>query len=195
MSFAIVTDTSANLPTEILKAKNLLAIPFSYYIKDKEFSCVDTAAFDGAAYYNMIRDGVKVTTSQVTPQKYADCWIPLLEKGEDILFVGMSSGISGSFASAEMAAAHLREEYPDRTIELVDTLGASLGEGLVALKGAEYRDEGLSISDSAKRLIEMRERMYQFFTVDDLMHLRKSGRITGAVAIVGTVLQIKPLLK
>lgn len=195
MSFAIVTDTSANLPTELLKANDVAVVPFSYYINDEEFSCLDTSAFDGTEYYNRIREGMSVTTSQVNPQKYIDCWTPFLEKGIDILFIGMSSGISGSFGCAEMAAAQLKEDYPDRTISLVDTLGASLGEGLVVLKGVECRDQGLSLSDTTKCLLEMRERMYQIFTVDDLMHLRKTGRITGAVAVVGTLLNIKPLLK
>ena len=124
MSFVITTDTSANLPTALLKENDVAVIPFSYYVNGEEFSCLDTSEFDGAEYYNRIREGASVTTSQVNPQKYIDCWTPFLEKGMDILFIGMSSGISGSFGCAEMVAAQLKEQYPDRKIALVDTLAA-----------------------------------------------------------------------
>jgi len=195
MSYAIVTDTSANLPTPMLKELDITVLPFSYLYDGQEHTCMDTEAFDGKAYYNMMRDGVKVTTSQITPFRYTEHFRPLLEAGQDILFVGMSSGISGSYAMAEVAAEGLREEFPLRKLRLVDSLGASLGEGIIALKAAEYREKGFSIDENADLLLAMRHRMAQIFTVDDLMHLRSTGRLSNAAAFVGTVLQIKPLLK
>ena len=158
-------------------------------------TCTDTRSFDGKTFYDAMRAGAKVTTSQITPQSYIDTLTPLLEKGEDILFVGMSSGISGSYASAETAAAQLRMDFPERQIHLVDTLGASLGEGLLAVKAAECRDAGASVADTAALLDEMRVGMCQVFTVDDLKYLRRTGRLSNIVALVGTVLNIKPLLK
>ena len=195
MSFTIVTDTSANLPTPLLKAREIPVIPFTYSFDGADHTCTDTQAFDGAAYYGAIGSGTVVSTSQINPQAYVDCFTPLLERGQDILFVGMSSGISGSFQSAQIAMAQLRESFPERQFRMVDTLSASLGEGILVLKAADYRDEGLSLQETARRLLALRHRMCQIFTVNDLMFLKRTGRVSGAVALVGTMLQIKPLLK
>lgn len=195
MSFAIVTDTSANLPSPMLKKLGISAIPFSYTIDGRELSCTDTEAFDGAEYYGLMRGGTKVTTSQITPYKYELEFAPILERGEDILFVGMSSGISGSYDMAEFTAQKLRERFPERKLRLVDTLGASLGEGIFALYAARMRKSGLTLDETADRLLDMRLNMAQLFTVDDLMHLKSTGRLFGAAAKVGSMLQIKPLLK
>ena len=186
--YSIVTDTSANLEPEVIQSFDMTVIPFNYYIDSNEQTCLDIKAFDGAAYYASIRAGARVTTSQVTPQRYIEYMKPLLDAGSDVLFVGMSSGVSGSYSSAEAAAAELRELYPERRIRLVDTLGASLGEGLLAIKAGELRQAGKSIDEAADELIRLRMRMCQIFTVDDLMYLRRGGRI-------GAVLHIKPLLK
>ena len=107
----------------------------------------------------------------------------------------MSSGISGAYSCAEMAAAQLREDYPQRAIRLVDTMGASLGEGLLALRAAACREQGMGLDETADFLLELRERFYQVFTVDNLAYLQRSGRISNATAVIGTVFQIKPLLK
>lgn len=195
MSFQIFTDTSANLPGALAEEKSLRIIPFTYRAEGKEMSCTDPEDFDGDGFYERIRKGLTVTTSQVTPQTYIDSFRPVLEAGRDILFISMSSGISGSFASSAVAAAELGEEFPERHIELVDTMGASLGEGLIALKAAEYRDDGIDLLDTALLLRDMSGRMCQIFTVDDLMHLRRGGRLSNLSAVVGTVLNIKPLLK
>jgi len=195
VGFTIVTDTSSNLPTPLLKENDVSVIAFSYNLNGEEYICPDTEAFDGTRYYGLMRGGVVVTTSQINPQRYVDHVEPILQSGEDILFVNMSSGISGSYNCAEFAAAQLRVRYPERDIRLVDTLGASLGEGILVLKAIECRKKGLSLSDTAELLLAMRHRMYQVFIVDDLMHLKRSGRLSGTAAIVGTVLQIKPLLK
>ncbi len=195
MSFTIVTDTSANLPTPLLREHGIPAIPFTYLYDDEEHTCEDTEAFDGHAYYDMMREGKKVSTSQITPFRYEECFRPLLESGQDILFVGMSSGISGSYSMAEVAAESLKNEFPERKIRLVDTLGASLGEGLIVMRGAELRESGADIDKTADELLDLRHRMAQVFTVDDLMHLKGTGRLFNAAAVVGTVLQLKPLLK
>lgn len=195
MSFAIVTDTSANIPNRQIQENDITVIPFSYYVDGVESTCLDTDAFNGDEYYEKIKRGVRVTTSQVPPQRYIDFFTPILQAGRDILFVSMSSGISGSCASAGIAAAQLREEFPQRAIKIIDTLGASLGEGLIALRGARCRAEGVSLEKTAEILAAACRRMAQIFTVDDLMHLRRGGRLSNLSAIVGTVLNIKPLLK
>ena len=195
MSFAIFTDTSANIPTPQCRDRQIGVIPLSYIVEGREHTCLDTEAFDSAAYYDSLKNGLKVTTSQINPQRYAEAMEPVLQAGQDILFVGMSSGISGSFASARIAAEQLLEEYPDRKIRLVDTLGASLGEGLVVLLAADLRDQGKTLEEAGEILDEKSRHMYQLFTVDDLMFLRRGGRLSNASAIVGTVLNVKPLLK
>ncbi len=193
--FEIITDTSANLDCRWLEDNHIRVIPFHYYVDGQDRTCTDTEGFDGPAFYNAMRNGEKVTTSQITPQAYLDVMRPLLDAGHDILFVGMSSGISGSYGAARLAAAQLREEFPERQIETVDTLGASLGEGLLVLRAVERREEGWSLSAAAEELRSLRRGMCQVFTVDDLMHLRRTGRLSNAKAVVATVLNIKPLLK
>ncbi|MBQ7867166.1 MAG: DegV family protein [Clostridia bacterium] len=195
MSFAIVTDTAANLPQLYLNRHDITTVPFTFLLDGKEFdyTCPDT--FDSHTYYDAIRAGARVTTSQINPDRYMDYMRPILERGKNILFVGVSSGVSGAFSSAQLAATQLREEFPERTIRLVDSLSAALGEGLLVLKAALCRNEGLNLENTARQLEEFRTRIYHLFTVDDLQHLNRSGRISGLTAAIGTVLGIKPLLK
>ena len=169
-------------------------IPFTYIYEGEEHSCLDTEAFDGAQFYGAIRKGRQVNTSQINPAAYVDCFRPVLTAGEDVLFVSMSSGISGSCQSARLAAAELKEEFPERTVAVVDTHGASLGEGLVALRGADLKDAGMPLEEAVQELTHMSKCMCQIFTVDDLMHLRRTGRLSNFSAIVGTMLMLKPLL-
>ena len=176
MSFVVMTDTSGNLPRQYVLDYSLEIIPFSYFIDGKEYNSVKDPDFDAEDYYAKIKKGMKVTTSQIPPQQYADFFEPPLREGKDVIFICMSSGISGSCNSAKIAARMMMEAYPGRIVEVIDTRGASLGEGIIAL-------------------YDHVERMFNVFTVDDLMHLRRGGRLSNLSAVVGTVLQIKPLLK
>lgn len=194
MSFAITTDTSANLPTAELQWHQLRLLPFSYIVNDIEHQCLDLTAFDGDAYYEMLRH-TPASTSMISMDQYRQLWQPLLESGEDVLHVGMSSGISGAYQSAVMAARELREEYPDRRLVVFDTRAASLGEGIQVLHAATCREAGYTLDETVRELTELRGRVRQVFTVDDLMHLRRGGRVSGVAAAVGTALRIKPLLK
>ena len=193
--FRIVTDTSSNLPTASLKAENITVIPFTFHTESGEQSCMDTASFDAKAFYTAMRNGEKVTTSQIPPQRFVDNIRPMLENGEDVLFVSMSSGISGSYASSKIAANQLAEEFPERKILTVDTYSASLAEGIVVMRAVECRKEGLSIDETYQILRALRHRIAQIFTVGDLRYLKRTGRLSNLEAAVGTVLQIKPLLK
>lgn len=193
--FRIVTDTSSNLPTAYLQAENITVIPFTFHTESCEQSCMDTASFDAKAFYTAMRNGEKVTTSQIPPQRFVDNIRPMLENGEDVLFVSMSSGISGSYASSKIAANQLAEEFPERKILTVDTYSASLAEGIVVMRAVECRKEGLSIDETYQILRALRHRIAQIFTVGDLRYLKRTGRLSNLEAAVGTVLQIKPLLK
>ena len=193
--FRIVTDTSSNLATAYLQAENITVIPFTFHTESGEQSCMDTASFDAKAFYTAMRNGEKVTTSQIPPQRFVDNIRPMLENGEDVLFVSMSSGISGSYASSKIAANQLAEEFPERKILTVDTYSASLAEGIVVMRAVECRKEGLSIDETYQILRALRHRIAQIFTVGDLRYLKRTGRLSNLEAAVGTVLQIKPLLK
>lgn len=193
--FAIFTDTSANLPTPWLQQHGVQAVPLSYVIGGKEYFCTDTEAFDGDTFFQELREATEVSTSQVPPQRYIDCFTPALERGEDILFVGMSSGISGSFNAAVMAAQMLRSDFPERQIRLIDTLAASLGEGIFVMDAVALRDAGKSLDETAELLDCAQQSMYQVVVLDDLKFLHRTGRVSGKAAVVGTVLNIKPLLK
>lgn len=197
MSFAIITDTSANLPLDFARSEKIAIIPLNCQMSgvDKAQSYLDDAEFDSKAFYDAMRAGAKVTTSQINPQAYVDCMEEFLKAGQDVLFVGMSSGVSGSYNSAVIAANQLMEDYPDRSIRLIDSLGASLGEGLLAVEAVDMRREGMDVDAVADYLEKKLVHMYQVFTVDDLNYLRRGGRLSNAAAIAGIVLNIKPLLK
>ena len=193
MSFTILTDTSANLPKAFLRRHNIRAIPYTFMVDGRELG--EDFSFEGGRFYSDMRRGHVVTTSQIPPQRYMDFFRSELALGNDVLFVSMSSGISGSYNSACIAAEELREEFPERKLRLVDALGASLGEGLLVVWAVRDRKNGLSVDETADRLLERRYGMCQVFTVDDLRYLKRGGRLSNLAAAVGTVLQIKPLLK
>lgn len=194
MSFAIITDTAANLLATHLEQRDIIAIPLEFFLDGTPHTCLSVDEIDGEAFYATLGNK-EVRTSQSNPQKFHDVFEPLLKAGRDILCVTLSSGISGTYTSACITAEQLREEYPERKICILDSLGASLGEGLLVLHACDCRDAGMNLDETVKAVEQMREQMCQVFTVDDLHFLRKGGRISGAVAFVGTLLDFKPLLK
>ena len=194
MSFAIITDTAANLLGNHLKQRGIIAVPLEFFLDGTPHTCLSVDEFDGEAFYASLGDK-EIKTSQTTPQKYLDIFEPIVKAGRDILCVTLSSGISGTYTSACMVAEQLREEYPERKIRIVDSMGASLGEGLLVLRACDCRDAGMGLEETVNVIEKMRQRVCQVFTVDDLHFLRKGGRISGAVAFVGTLLDFKPLLK
>ncbi len=197
-SFKIVTDTSANLPSSLLEKHGIEVIPFYYGMEGEEHCCLDTEAFEdgeGEQYYAKLKAGVRVTTSQINPQTYIDFFEPILAGGEDLLYIGMSSGISNSYNSSEAAAEQLRGKYPERKIVAFDTLAASLGEGKAVLRAVGCRDKGMSMEDTIAVLEAERHDLYQTVLLDDLMFLHRGGRVSAPKALLGTVLGIRPILK
>ncbi len=207
MSYAIVTDTSSNLPLSRLggeadpqtdpNSEGIFVIPYVYSdgTPGSEEQCTDIEAFNGAHFYNRMRQGTRFYTTQVTPQRYYDFWQPLAEAGRDILFISMSSGISGSYNCAVLASRELKEDYPGCRIELIDTRGASLGEGMVVILAQKLKEEGKSLDEVLPRLEKYVNSMCQIFTVESLTYLKRTGRVSNIKAAVGNVLNIKPLLK
>ena len=195
MSFTIVTDSAANLPKRILDKWNISVIPFPACVNGVEYDCEYPENFDAHFYYDALRQGADFSTSQINPDRCMAYLEPMLEHREEILFVGVSSGVSGSFSSAQLARTTLLESHPDAVLRLVDSLSAGLGEGLIVVQAALCREKGMSLEETAQHLEKIRTRVYHLFVVDDLMHLRRSGRISNVVAAIGSVLNIKPLLK
>ena len=194
MGFAILTDTSANMPAALMQELHIQAVPFCYIENGQEKSCLSIETFDDAAYYQALGEGKRVTTSMVNQATYTAAMEPIVQSGQDLLVVCMSSGISGTCGSARAAAQELSARYPQRQIQVVDTLGASLGEGLIALEGARLRDAGKTLAQTAEALGKMVAQMRQVFTVDDLMFLMRGGRISRLSAVIGSVLHVKPIL-
>lgn len=189
----LFTDSSANLPEEIVRRQQITVIPFTYTLDGREGNPLDKN-FDGRAFYAAMRAGANAKTSMINTATFTEYFAPALEAGEDVLYIGMSGGISGTLQAAVLAAEELRPRYPQRQIEIVDSLGASLGEGMLALEAAARIRHGDKLSDIVRRIRRHIRLMCQCFTVDDLQYLKKSGRISGAVAMVGGLLGIRPLL-
>lgn len=190
----LYTDTSANLPLELILRHNITVVPFSYSIDGVEADYSAETEFDGKAFYNSMRNGAVVNTSMINIDTFIDLFSKELEAGNHVLYIGMSSGISGTAHSASVAIDELRKKYPDGKIAAIDTLAASLGEGLLVLDAAALIAEGKPFEEIVKHISNQRETMCQYFTVDNLEYLRRGGRISGPAALLGSILNIKPML-
>ena len=188
----LFTDTSANLPVEIIDEYGIEVVPFSYTIDGVEY--IPEREFDGKAFYAAMRAGSEVKTSMVNAGTFIERFKTALDAGKDVLYIGMSGGISGTANAALMAKQELDEEYPDRKIVVIDTLAASLGEGLFVIKAAEQLRDGVALDAIEEDIRAQVPSMCQSFTVDDLKYLKKTGRVSGAAAIIGNVLSIHPIL-
>ena len=188
----LFTDTSANLPVEIIDEYGIEVVPFSYTIDGVEY--IPEREFDGKAFYAAMRAGSEVKTSMVNAGTFIERFKAALDAGKDVLYIGMSGGISGTANAALMAKQELDEEYPDRKIVVIDTLAASLGEGLLVIKAAEQLRDGVALDEIEEDIRAQVPHMCQSFTVDDLKYLKKTGRVSGAAAIIGNVLSIHPIL-
>lgn len=188
----LFTDTSANLPVEIIDEYGIEVVPFSYTIDGVEY--IPEREFDGKAFYAAMRAGSEVKTSMVNAGTFIERFKEALDAGRDVLYIGMSGGISGTANAALMAKQELDEEYPDRKIVVIDTLAASLGEGLFVIKAAEQLKDGAALDAIEEAIRAQVPSMCQSFTVDDLKYLKNTGRVSGAAAIIGNVLSIHPIL-
>lgn len=196
MSYTLFVDSGSNLPARKLQELSIRVVPFHYELDGKLIRCPDYPdGFDGHSYYDRLRAGAVVKTSLINSSDFYDAFRPEVAAGSDVMYVGLSSGISGTVQSANLAAEQLMEEFPDRRVRIVDSMGAGLGAGLLACKAADYRDEGLDIDQAAIKLNYDRENLCEYFTVDDLMFLKRTGRVSGVTAAIGSMLQIKPMLR
>ena len=196
MSYTLFVDSGSNLPARKLQELSIRVVPFHYELDGNLIRCPDYPdGFDGHSYYERLRAGAVVKTSLINSADFYDAFRPEVAAGSDVMYVGLSSGISGTVQSATLAAEQLMEEFPSRRVRVVDSMGAGLGTGLLACKAADYRDEGRDIDQAAIKLNYDRENLCEYFTVDDLMFLKRTGRVSGVTAVIGSMLQIKPMLR
>ena len=189
----IMSDNAANLPPELREQYNIRELRLTYTVDGRLID--GSAPFDGHDFYEAMRRGAEVKTSMISPAAARDAIEPALAAGDDVLFLGISGGVSGTCWGVGLIAQELTAEYPGRRVQVLDTRGASLGEGLVVLEAAQMAQQGADMDTIIARAETLCGKMRQHFMVDDLKFLRKGGRLSGAAALAGTLLQIKPILQ
>ena len=190
--YKIITDSGCDLPERMLRELDVAKASLSVLFRgESRPDSVDEGITD---LYNALRAGEISTTSAVNPDGWANVMEPALAAGQDALVLAFSSGLSTTYQSAVIAANELMEKYPERKVYVVDTLCASLGEGLLVWYACRKRDEGLELEALRDWVEENKLHLCHWFTVDDLMFLKRGGRVSAATALVGTMLQIKPVL-
>ena len=192
MDFQIITDSCCDFPTPMYGQLGLTFVPLTVEFRGNTFDDKNDDTLKDM--YQGLRAGEVAKTSAVNPSRWSQAMEEALAAGKDVLVLAFSSGLSTTYQSAVIAAQELTEEYPDRKIQVIDTLCASMGQGLLVWYACKKRDEGLSLDEVAQWVLDNRLHLCHWFTVDDLMYLKRGGRISAATALVGTMLQIKPLL-
>ena len=190
--YQIITDSGCDLSTGLLENMDVKKVPLSVLFRgETRADSVDDGIKD---FYDGLRAGDIATTSAVNPEGWKTVIEPAFRAGQDALVLAFSSGLSTTYQSAVIAAQELMEQYPNRKAHVVDTLCASLGEGLLVHYACRKRAEGLTLEDLRDWVEENKLHLCHWFTVDDLMFLKRGGRISATTALVGTMLQIKPIL-
>lgn len=195
MSFEIITDSSANLPQAFIEKNSIHILSLSYFIDDEEFSSyIPGQKNDLTFFYEKLNSKANIRTSLVNVDKAATYMENILNEKKDILYIGFSSGLSGSYQSVSLAAADLADSHTDRKIVCVDSLAAVFGEGLMVYHACRLREEGKSIEETREWLEENKLKFCHWFTVDDLFFLKRGGRISTVAAMFGSALSIKPVM-
>ena len=193
--YVLITDSSADLSQEMVQELGVTVLPLSFTIQGKIYrNYPDNREMDLPLFYDMLRAGELATTSAVNVAEYTQAVEPILQEGKDVLILAFSSGLSSTYQASVLAAGELREKYPDRKIYTVDTLCASLGQGLLVYLAAQEQRKGKSIEEVRDWAEETKLHLCHQFTVDDLHFLKRGGRISATTAVVGSMLQIKPVL-
>lgn len=191
--YIIMTDSTVDLPKEyLIEELQVPYIPLSYIMDGVTYE--DMSGLSGKEFFDKIRAGSLPTTSQVNPEQAKKALEPYVKEEKDILFIGFSSALSGTFNSIRMAAEELMEEYPERKIITVDSLCACLGEGLLVYKAVQLKRAGKSLEEVAKWTEENKLHICHNVAIDDLNHLHRGGRVSKTAAIMGTMIQIKPII-
>lgn len=193
--YVIITDSTTDLTTEIIKELDITVIPMEFNIDGKSYlNYSDERDISYKDFYKDLRNGKSSTTSLINSATFTELFEPILRNGKDILYIAFSSGLSGTYNSSCIAVQTLNEKYPNSKIYVVDSLSASMGEGLLVYHAANKKNAGMDIDELRDWVEDNKLKLCHWFTVDDLHHLKRGGRVSSAAAIVGTMLNIKPVL-
>ena len=193
--YVLLTDSSADLTDALVKELGVEVLPLSFTMRNKTYrNWPDNREIDPKDFYRQLREGEMATTSAVNVSDFTETIEPHLKEGRDVLVVAFSSGLSATCHSAQIAAQELSEQYPERKVYVVDSLCASLGQGLLVWYAARMKNEGRGIGEVRDWLEENKLHLCHWFTVDDLHFLKRGGRISSATAVLGTMLSIKPVM-
>ncbi len=195
-SYVIFSDISADIPAGYAKENDIRFISMRYSLGDEDRVCEEIETEEVLKrFYNGQRNGDLTRTSQISPQVYMDVFTPVLREGKDILYLALSSGLSSTYQSSCLAAGQLKEQFPEREIVCVDSLAATGGMGLLLEAAVQNRKEGMAPAENGKWLEDNRLKVCPWFMVEDLMYLKRGGRVSAATAVVGSALNIRPVLK
>ena len=191
--FVISANSTVDLPKEWLDQNHVNVMPISYTIDDVTYQDYD-GKLSSKDFFAKLKAGSTSVTSQVNPEDAKESLEPLLKEGKDVLHLSFSSSLSGTYNSIRMAIDELKEEYPEAKIHVIDTLSACMGEGLLLYKVVGLKDKGKSFEEIVDWVEANKLNICHFFTVDDLNHLHRGGRVSKASAVIGTLVKIKPIL-
>lgn len=190
--YVITVNSTVDVPKEWLEERHVPVVPLRYTIDGKTYT--DMEGLSAKEFFAKLREGKMSVTSQVNPEEAAELLEPYLKLGKDILHLGFSSGLSGTLNSMKIAGEMLQEKYPEAKIIVIDTLCACLGEALLLYKALQQKEKGMSIDETAQWVEENKLHICHNVTVDDLNHLHRGGRVSRTTAVLGTLVQIKPII-
>ncbi|MCL2604481.1 MAG: DegV family protein [Defluviitaleaceae bacterium] len=194
--YELVIDSTADITPEWAKDWGIkTVIPFMVTVDGKDYmNYLDEREISTKTFYDLLRAGKTGSTTQITQFRYMEAWEPILKEGKDILYLCLSGALSKSYEQSLIAVRELKQKYPEREIISIDSKSASLGEALLVYHTARARNEGKTLAETAEYALGIIPRILHWIMADDLNHLRRGGRVSGAAAFVGTMLKIKPIL-
>lgn len=190
--YVITTDSTVDLSKEFLNEKEITVLSLSYILDGVTYK--DMGGLTGKEFFDKLRNGSLPTTSQINPEEAKETFEQIVKEGKDILHIAFSSGLSGTYNSCRIAAEDLMEEYPESKVIVIDSLCASMGEGLLLYKAIELKEEGKSLEELVDWVEANKLHICHNVTVDDLFHLHRGGRISKATAVLGSMVKIKPII-
>lgn len=194
-NYKIITDSTCDLPSTVIRELDVHVIPMEYILDGvSHFQDIEDEGEKTASFYGRLREGKVSSTSMINTARFMDVFEPYLKADQDILHISFSSALSGSYNASRMAAEELKELYPERKILVLDSIAASIGQGLLVYHAVLKKRQGLTLEELYIWLEENKKQICHWFTVEDLMHLKRGGRISALSANIGTALNIKPIL-
>lgn len=190
--YVITVNSTVDLPKEWLEERHVPVVPLKYTIDGETYT--DMEGLSAKEFFAKLREGKMSVTSQVNPEEAAELLEPYVKAGKDVLHLGFSSGLSGTLNSMRIAGQMLEEKYPEAKVIVIDTLCACLGEGLLLYKALQQKAMGKTIDETAQWVEENKLHICHNVTVDDLNHLHRGGRVSKTTAVLGTLMQIKPII-